>query len=94
METYPDPECDRIFPMQFPAVLTVEMEDGAVYEERVSVNRGGPGNPLSDEELRMKFRINAERTVAADRAAALADAVDALGEAQGVGTLLELARGG
>ncbi len=94
VETYADPECDRIFPMQFPAVLTVAMDDGATFEERVLVNRGGPGNPLTGEELRLKFRINAERALSPDRASALADAVDALAGAPSVGGLLELTRAG
>jgi hypothetical protein len=32
-------------------------------ETRVEVNRGGPGNPLSDEELARKFHDNAVRSV-------------------------------
>lgn len=58
----PDNECDRIFPNQFPAVLRVRLESGEILETRVSHNRGGPQNPLSDEEMELKFRTNAERT--------------------------------
>ena len=92
VETYADPECDRIFPMQFPAVLSVEMDDGTVFEERVLVNRGGPGNPLTDGELRTKFRINAERALSAGRVQELAAACDALADAPGVAGLLDLTR--
>ncbi len=35
----------------FPAVLRVSIRTGEALEARVDVNRGGPGNPLSDEEL-------------------------------------------
>ena len=92
VETYADPECDRIFPMQFPAALSVEMDDGAVFEQRVLVNRGGPGNPLTDEELGLKFRINAERALPARRAEALAAACEELGDAASVDRLLDLTR--
>ena len=63
-----DPECTRIFPHQFPAVLTVRLGNGDVLEERVSHNRGGPQNPLAPQELTAKFRMNAARAV--DEAAA------------------------
>ena len=55
MRCFADEECDRIFPNQFPAVLRVRLKHGEVRESRVSHNRGGPENPLSDEELEVKF---------------------------------------
>jgi 2-methylcitrate dehydratase PrpD len=54
----PDGRCDEIFPRQFPAVLRVRLRDGRVLEERVDANRGGPGNPLSADELDAKLRTN------------------------------------
>jgi 2-methylcitrate dehydratase PrpD len=67
-----EPECDRIFPNQFPAILRVRTRGGAVHEEKVLANRGGPGNPLSAEELTVKFLGNARRALPVDRAEALA----------------------
>ena len=64
-----DPECDPIYPMQFPAVLRVRTRGGAELTEKVLANRGGPGNPLSDEELTAKFRDNALRALEADSVA-------------------------
>jgi 2-methylcitrate dehydratase PrpD len=60
---FADEECDRIFPNQFPAVLHVHLKNGETREARVSHNRGGPENPLSDEELDAKFRTNATRAL-------------------------------
>ena len=54
-------ECDAIFPNQFPAVLRVQTKMGEALEEKVLANRGGPDNPLSAEELQIKFRANAGR---------------------------------
>jgi len=68
-----DDRCAEIFPRQFPAVLRVRAHDGTLWEERVDVNRGGPGNPLSTEELIGKFRSNALRTLPAAHADAVAD---------------------
>jgi len=56
-----DPECDVIFPRQFPAFLRVRTREGTIYERKVMSNRGGPENPLSREELHQKFLINAKR---------------------------------
>lgn len=58
-----DEKCTAIFPMQFPAVLTVRLRDGSTEVREVLTNRGGPKRPLSFEELTKKFRDNAKRTL-------------------------------
>jgi 2-methylcitrate dehydratase PrpD len=63
-----DDECSRIFPRQFPAVLTAELTDGTTRTERVSANRGGSANPLSADELTTKFVLNAERATGREHA--------------------------
>ncbi len=89
-----DEECDRIFPNQFPAVLRVQLKNGEVREARVSHNRGGPENPLSDEELEVKFRTNASRVaLPAERVEELRSALEALGKADTVGDVMRLAPG-
>jgi 2-methylcitrate dehydratase PrpD len=57
-----DPRCAEIYPYQFPAVLRVRTRDGRELVEEVLVNRGGPQDPLSDDELEAKFRSNASRS--------------------------------
>ena len=59
-------------------------------EARVEVNRGGPGNPLSDEELARKFHDNAVRSLPEERAAELAARTLALPDAQSVEDLTAL----
>jgi 2-methylcitrate dehydratase PrpD len=73
-----DEHCARIFPDQLPAVLRIRLDDGTSLERRVDVNRGGPGNPLSDDELAEKFTINAERVLDAESASRTADQTLAL----------------
>lgn len=70
-----DPECDAIFPYQFPAVLRVRTRDGSELEEHVLTTRGGPQRPLSDDELRRKLLANVEGHVGPDAASMLADVV-------------------
>ncbi|MEU4670314.1 MmgE/PrpD family protein [Amycolatopsis sp. NPDC023774] len=83
----PDSRCDEIFPHQFPAVLRARLTDGTEVEERVDVNRGGPGNPLSADELATKFRLNATRVVSADTADRITELTYGLA---GLGDLSEL----
>ena len=64
-----DPECDAIFPHQFPAVLRVRTTDGRDLVEKVLFNRGGPQRPLSYAELGTKFRDNATRMTDSETAA-------------------------
>ena len=88
------PECDAIFPNQFPAVLTAWLSDGRVLTERVLENRGGPGNPLSDEELLTKFRANAARAIDPLVADRLGDAILTLDERPLAATLALLSPAG
>jgi 2-methylcitrate dehydratase PrpD len=88
---FEDEECDRIFPNQFPAVLRVHLKNGEVREARVSCNRGGPENPLSNEELEVKFRTNAGRVLPAKQVEELRCALEALGGADTMGDVTRLA---
>jgi 2-methylcitrate dehydratase PrpD len=74
----PDQECTRIFPNQFPAVLTAELTDGTTVSERITHNRGGPQRPLSDDELTTKFTINAHRAISSQAAQRVASEVRAI----------------
>ena len=80
-----DERCSASFPHAFPAVLRVTTRTGEELEARVEVNRGGPGNPLSDEELARKFHDNAVRSLPEERAAEIAARTLALPDAQSVG---------
>jgi 2-methylcitrate dehydratase PrpD len=85
------PECDAIFPTQFPAVLTARLRDGRVLVERVLANRGGPDNPLSADELLTKFRANAGRVLVTPAAQRLGEAILSMSQ-RPIGETLALAR--
>jgi 2-methylcitrate dehydratase PrpD len=88
-----DAECDRIFPNQFPAVLRVRLKSGEAREARVSHNRGGPENPLSDEDLEVKFHTNAGRVLPGEQVEELRFALEALEGSETVEDLMQLAQG-
>lgn len=88
-----DARCDEIFPHQFPAVLTVLLTDGTQHQARVDVNRGGPQNPLSSEELAQKFTFNAETSLSPDHAREVATGALALTHASSIAPLMALVSG-
>ncbi|GAA0235633.1 MmgE/PrpD family protein [Cryptosporangium japonicum] len=89
VEVEPDEKCTAIFPYQFPAVVTVRLDDGTELTEEVLVNRGGPDDPLSFDELATKFRDNAGRALPADAVGSLADAIAGLHDITDLSALLE-----
>lgn len=87
-------ECDKIFPAQFPAILRVWLNDGGMREARVLVNRGGPENPLSDEELALKFAMNARMVLPEARITALREAIQSLDTVDTINSMMRLLQGG
>lgn len=84
----PDAECDAIFPHAFPARLTVTTTSGEVREAFVRSSRGGLESPLSDDELGLKFELNASRALPSARVEALRETVMGLDVAPDVHTLV------
>jgi 2-methylcitrate dehydratase PrpD len=77
---YADEQSTRDFPNQFPGILRVEVEGGTRLEHRVTHTRGGPENPLTADELEMKFRLNAEPELGSVGASKVIEAVGDLSD--------------
>ena len=73
-----DDACTGIFPHQFPAVLRVVTYRGTTLEVRINAHRGGPQNPLSSEELGVKFSLNPSRALSAADVSGLHNAAQSL----------------
>jgi 2-methylcitrate dehydratase PrpD len=86
-----DPECDAIFPNQFPTVARITTTRGEVFEERVMSNRGGPSRPLSRDELLVKFSGNARRALPERSVADLGEAILGMPAGRRVSDLMVLA---
>lgn len=84
-----DEACTKIFPMQFPAILTAHLHDGRTLVEEVLTTRGGPERPLSFDELVRKFRDNAQRTLDADALEHLEETCRNLQECPDLGVLFK-----
>ncbi|MBK1658877.1 MmgE/PrpD family protein [Paracraurococcus ruber] len=74
-EVVADDALDRLYPANFPARVTIELEDGTRLTETVMLPKGDPGAPLSDAELEAKFFGNCAGVIPDSAAAALRDAI-------------------
>ena len=83
-----DARATGIFPRQFPAVLTVRDRDGLTWHAEVMTNRGGPGRPLTDSELEVKFRDNVAGRLSAEAADTVMERVRQLDKLDHVRELL------
>ncbi len=61
VEVVEDARATEIFPNAFAAVLTVTMNDGSVHTHRVDASLGSKEAPLSADQIRKKFTLNASR---------------------------------
>jgi 2-methylcitrate dehydratase PrpD len=73
-----DERCDEIFPREFPAIAQVRTIAGEQLQVEILHNRGGPSDPLSDDDLALKFALNAGRALDPDSVARLDDQLLAL----------------
>src|SRR4029077_11636715 len=68
------------YPAAFPGGVRITMRDGGVLEGELPHQRGGPENPLSEDEVRAKFRENAGLALAPEAVESLEGAKLSLGE--------------
>ena len=69
-----DPETD--YPKHFPGYVKVLMKDGRSFDWRERVNRGGPENPMSQEEIQQKFYKNARKAISKEKCGRIIEAVE------------------
>ncbi len=62
-----DPRIEDTFPQEWPARVTIEVENGQRYEKFVRYPKGDPENPLSWDEMKAKFRALAGTVLSAER---------------------------
>ena len=88
VEVVGDPRLMAIYPCQLPARLSVTTTSGHTLVEEVLANRGGPDQPLSDDELATKFADNTAGLVADSVASQIHDDLSGLIAAPCVAGLL------
>jgi 2-methylcitrate dehydratase PrpD len=84
---------DTTYPRHYPGEVVIEFVDGHRIGQRIPVNLGHEERPLDRADVEAKFHANARRTVDADRAVAIRDAILGLAglpEARALEPLLSL----
>ncbi len=89
IEVVVDPEINSHFPAKTIARVTIRTARGE-FQSTVEYPRGNPENPLSDEDLRAKFRSLTARVVGEETAGRLEAAVFELPRARDVTSLTQL----
>ncbi len=70
------------YPEAFPGAVRIELASGETLERELAYQKGAPENPWSADDVRAKFRANAELALASAPAAALEEAILALDQLQ------------
>jgi 2-methylcitrate dehydratase PrpD len=92
MKVIEDAEFSRRFPAERWARVRITLKDGRMLASEPAIARGNPENPLSDAEMRDKYRALAEPVLGTERAARIERAVDGLaGDPAALATLMESA---
>ncbi len=60
-------EIEKTFPAEWPALVTIHLEDGRSLEKMIRYPRGDPQNPLTWDELIAKFHTLAGAVLPPDR---------------------------
>jgi 2-methylcitrate dehydratase PrpD len=92
VEAVLSPELEQAFPGRCLSDVEIRTDDGQRWRSGVIGARGDPDNPLSDEQLREKFRSLAGYVLPEKRVEALLDQVDRIEEVEDVNALVELLR--
>ncbi len=83
----PDPGVD--FPAHFSGELRVHLADGRLLESKVADSHGTPQDPMTDAEVREKFRATAERRLPPKQATRFAELILRLETLDGLDQLID-----
>jgi len=90
IEVVADAEIDALFPRVKRARVSIRTTDGRELSTETDIARGDPLDPLTDDELAMKFYANAERSMDKARANAIVEATMRLETIADLGEYLPL----
>ncbi len=83
-------EFEKAFPARQCAKVTIKTADGREFSHRIDVPKGDPRDPMSQEELQIKFEALVEPVMSEKRRAELKECVFSLESLDDVGKLMQL----
>ncbi len=72
------------FPKYFPGELHVRLYDGTIIHKKFPINKGNPDNPLSLEDILLKFQQNMENNATSVKIKSLTDLIFSLEKHQSI----------
>lgn len=90
VEIIVDDELSKLYPEKFPARVIIETKNRGRFEHTVYYPKGDPNNPLSEDELKNKFRKLTGGVLDTKRVEALIDAIMSLEKAEDLKNLTSL----
>jgi 2-methylcitrate dehydratase PrpD len=84
-----DPEAEKRFPTDYVAKVDMKTKDGKIHSATTYHAKGTVENPLSDEELMVKFRNLTEKTLSPEKAERVMEMVWKLDELKDVSQLID-----
>jgi 2-methylcitrate dehydratase PrpD len=92
MRLVADPALDAEYPARYSSIVEILTRDGRTLARRIDAAKGTPDDPLTDDEVRAKFRAVTAGAVPANRAAAIVRAVEAIERAPSLRPFATLVR--
>ncbi|MBU1702556.1 MAG: MmgE/PrpD family protein [Candidatus Eisenbacteria bacterium] len=88
-----NPEFEKLFPEIQPCKVTIETIDGRKLEKRIDIPKGDPRDPMTEEELQVKFDALASPSFSVGRRNEIRRAILALDSMENVSDLMRLCTG-
>ena len=83
-------EFEKLFPKIQPCKVEIDTADGRTFSRRIDIPKGDPRDPMTEEELAIKFDALSSASFSAERLAAVKKAVFTLEKVEKVSSLMSL----
>lgn len=90
IKVVPNEEFEALFPKFQPSQVTITLSDGSSFVERVDVPKGDPRDPMTEEEIAVKFNALGTEVVGEDACRMLRDLIMAMETQTSMTELFEL----
>jgi len=87
-------EFEKLFPEFQPSRVTITLNDGASFATRVDVPKGDPRDPMTEEEIAVKFKALGEEVIGAETCEKIRACVMGIDTADSLDELFVLMTGG
>lgn len=92
IKVMPNEEFEALFPKFQPSRVTITLKNGKSFAERVDVPKGDPRDPMTEEEIAVKFTALGAPVIGAERCAALRKCIMAIEHEATLDRMFELSR--